>query len=74
MHIQVGKQKRTLPDNPPLQKESTKRLNWPRSRRLGEKKPSVLLRSRSRETVRFARNLGASDAGDDDVLDGAFES
>jgi hypothetical protein len=79
-HIQVGKQKRTLPDNPPRQKEQqtieVDSAEKQTSRR--KKKPaSVQIQEapKSRETVRFARNLGASETGDDecDVLDRSLD-
>lgn len=79
-HIQVGKQKRTLPDNPPRQKEQqtieVDSAEKQTSRR--KKKPaSVPIQEapKSRETVRFARNLGASETGDDecDVLDRSLD-
>lgn len=79
-HIQVGKQKRTLPDNPPLPKEQqmieVDSAEKQTSRR--KKKPAsvaILEAPKSRETVRFARNLGASETGEYecDMLDRSLD-
>jgi len=72
-HIQVGKQKRTLPSNPPMPKDEMKEPDSDEKKNNRRKKKVAAVLNHGppkREAMRFSRNLGASSECDDacDVL------
>jgi len=72
-HIQVGKQKRALPSNPPMPKDEMKEPDSDEKKNNRRKKKAAAVLNYGppkREAMRFSRNLGASSECDDacDVL------